>query len=88
MCAELTAIPAEHWRQHPRACEDLLEKKFRAFGVAAAFVLYAVTALVVLWAVIVRLCLLRPMVRDMQVRWRSPRRHLSSSSSDQRNDGT
>jgi hypothetical protein len=46
ICAELTDVPAAHWRVNEAACLDLVSRHFDGFVIFVYFILYA---LFILW---------------------------------------
>jgi len=72
VCSQLTHVPAAVWRMdaaHMMDCEQLLERKFNTFVVAAGAAAYAL----LLWKLLAffwfKYFVLRPIIAELQASW-------------------
>ena len=63
ICAAMTSVSATHWNKHPAECEDLVERKFRAFVLGFLFIGTLVAGIYAFICLMCRACCLKPILK-------------------------
>ena len=64
ICASMTKVPSDHWAQNTDQCDLLLDRNFYSFQVLIQSVVYFGLLAYLVFILILRYCIVRPVVRE------------------------